>query len=494
MSSLQREFKIFNVRPLSGVINIPKIEKFNFKNYYDFSFQESVEKTLETSFGFRESLIRLYNQYTWDFYKKTPSTKVLVGKDNWLFPNWHLHATPYSKELTANFDRQAHYLYQLSNILKEYNTHLLVCFIPSKTEIYKEYINKNINIDSDFNPIDYYCNKFDENGVNYINLTKMFYDVKDTAIFNSFPQTGTHWSNIMSVYAADSIFNIFRSLSGINMPKLKIEKPYTANVRNPDNDLELILNLYRPIKQKDNYYVDVEIIEDSASIHPKMITMGDSHFWNLSYSLPLDKIFSEYPYWYYANTIYYDDQYSNINQVNMVDELINSDFILIMYSAYQTYFLSSYFSEWSLISLCIDSIEIEKTINNIINNIKSNPQWFEGIQIKAVKDNKTLEKTLYTDALYMVKQNPYKYFPQLDIPDIPDYRSKEIEKVLNSPKSVKVIKEKNQEDRINEIMNNMFMSNDWIKSLKKKAKSANKSLEEVMREDAIWMIEHENNK
>ena len=427
-SGIQRKYKIFKMKPLGGAIEVPEIKKPNFKNYYDFSFQRSVEKNLELTFGFREPLIRVYNQYTWDFYNSHHTKEVLIGKSDWLYPRWHLLVPKYSPELSERFDQQALYFYLLSDILKEYNTQLLVCFIPSKIDIYKEYMPYDTCKFYDFNPIDYFCEKFDESGVNYINFTKMFYDIKDNAVFNPFSQAGAHWSNIASAYAADSIFKRFSTLSDVNMPKLKFGEPYPAKTRNPDDDLEWLLNLYRPLKSLPNYYVDIEVVEDSTSTYPKMITIGDSHFWNIVDNVPLNKIFVENPYWYYAKSIYFDKNYHHVDQVNIAEEFISSDYLLFLYNAYQTYDIDS----------------------DII---------LRGITSLGEEDNA---------ALY--------------------------DKFYNSDGTRKVVilsEEEKTEKRILEIMNGMRTSEEWMESLKKKAKTKNKTLEEVMREDAIWLIQEE---
>ena len=452
MSGIQRKFKIFKIKPLSGAIEIPQIKKANFENYYNFTFQKSVEKNLEAVFGFKEPLIRLYHQYLWDFYNNYHSTEDLIGKDNWIFPKWHLNVPKYSPELTEKFDKQALYLYLLSNILKEYNTQLLICFVPSKFEIYREYANKDLGDYNNFNAIDYFCSKFDESGVNYINFTQMLYAMKDTAVFNPYSQTGAHWSAIASVYAADSIFKRFESLSGINMPKLKIGTPYLDKTRGQDNDLELLLNLYRPMSQQINYYANVDLITDSTTIYPKMITIGDSHFGNIVDNVPLDRLFSSHPYWYYANSIFFDKKHEYVKQVDIAEEFISSDYVLLLYNAYQTYNIHSDVLLRGITSLCFDDEEIDKGV---------------------------------------------EFFSQLDTIEIPAHRNKNnaiiYDRFYNVDGTHKIIT-LSEEDNIAYIMRKMSNSEEWMSSLKKKAKTKNKTLEEVMYEDAIWVIQQEENK
>ena len=484
LSGLQRELRIVKLRRLNGAIEIPEIKKLNFKNYYNFSFQKSVEKNIEANFGFKEPLIRMYNQYVWDFYRKKHSRQVLVGKDNWLFPNWHKLAPKYSKELTDKFDQQAQYLFQLSNVLKEYNTQIIVCFIPSKLEIYKEYDTSDLKREDNFNPINYFCEKFESSGVNYINLTQMMYDFKDTAVFMPFTPTGAHWSNIATVYAADSIFKRFESLSGINMPKLKIGKPYIGKTREPDNDLEQMYNLCRPLHHQTDYYVDIELLKDSTTVKPTMITIADSHFWTFYYNLKMKEIFTRFPYWYYANTIYFDKPNQNVSQVDKMKEFVNADFILFLYSANQAYNIDTDILIWPLIELCINKEEVETKIAHIVETINSDTEWKSKTEKKALEGNKTFEETAYSEARYVIRQNPYKFFPQLNATGVPYTRSRELELILNPEIAT-------TEERVLEILNSMRSSEEWMTALKEKAEIQGKTLDEVMHGDALWLIKKE---
>ena len=480
------------MKPLGGAIEVPEIKKPNFKNYYDFSFQRSVEKNLELTFGFREPLIRVYNQYRWDFYKKIPHA--LIGNNNWFFPNWHLDTPKYSQNLTDRFDREALYIYQLSNILKEYNTQLLICFVPSKIEIYREYITKDLGDYGSFNPIDYFCSKFDESGVNYINFTPMLYAIKDTATFKPYSQTGAHWSAISSVYAADSIFKRFSTLSNINMPELKIGKPYIDNARGQDNDLEVLYNLYRTIPNQINHYADVDIVVDSTTIYPKMITLGDSHFGNIVDNVPLNDIFSEHPYWYYANTIYFDKRHEYVSQLDIADELISADYFLLLYNAHQIYNMHINTLLKGMVSLCFDKEEIGNVVEKIGYNIKTDSTWVSKLEQKSIRESKSFDEVLYEEGTYLLYQNPHKYFPQLNTSDVPTDRNKDNAVIYNKYYAADGSRKAtvfSEEERITQIMRKMRTSEEWMESLKKKAKTKNKTLEEVMREDAIWVIQEE---
>jgi hypothetical protein len=272
------------------------------------------------------------------------------------------------------------------------------------------------------------------------------------------------------------------------MPKLKIGDPYIDKTRHPDNDLEQLYNLCRPIHRQTDYYVDVEVIKDSTTTKPMMITIADSHFWTVSYNIPLKEVFSRCPYWYYASTIYFDKKYDNVAQADKVQEFINADYILMLYSANQAYNMSTDLLAWTLIELCVDKKEVDGVINDIIESIKSDSEWKSNIEKKALDDNQTFEEVAYANARYVIRQNPYKYFPQMNDPSgVPSCRSRELELLFND-QIVTV------EDRITQIIRNMRDSEKWMNTLKEKAKTKGKPLEEVMRDDALWIIQQEEEK
>ena len=89
-SMLQNIFNLPIFKPLKGVVVEEAKPEFTFRNCCDGSFQQQVEPYLKQHLGCREPLIRLYNQYLWDFYGKTPVTEgqVTFGKDGWMYEPW----------------------------------------------------------------------------------------------------------------------------------------------------------------------------------------------------------------------------------------------------------------------------------------------------------------------------------------------------------------------------------------------------------------------
>ena len=85
MIYVQARTHLFKFEKLNGVFYQMRETKLTFNSFKNGQFQKNLEYNLRFDYGFREALIRLYNQYLWDFYHKSSNQTIKVGKDDWLF-------------------------------------------------------------------------------------------------------------------------------------------------------------------------------------------------------------------------------------------------------------------------------------------------------------------------------------------------------------------------------------------------------------------------
>ena len=97
---------------------------------------------------------------------------------------------------------------------------------------------------------------------------------------------------------------------------------------NKNYDGESLLNLIRPLPRPKYYYADATTDGDTTAMRPKMIVIGDSFWWTIAVQLPLGEIFSQVPYWYYNSTVYYDERYNSVDELDLTEELLSSNFIV----------------------------------------------------------------------------------------------------------------------------------------------------------------------
>lgn len=63
----------------------PDLEKFSLSSWTTANFQDEVQKGIEDHVGFRNSLIRLRNQYDYSFFGRTNNSRFLFGHKNIVF-------------------------------------------------------------------------------------------------------------------------------------------------------------------------------------------------------------------------------------------------------------------------------------------------------------------------------------------------------------------------------------------------------------------------
>lgn len=485
----EEHLKLFPVKPLHGVMVSAQPPKVTFKNFSSGKMQSETERYISDHFGFREPIIRLYNQYVWDCYRKTFVKSIVVGKDRWL----------YGKEFTDDYmgermkeyvstsqqliDRcyaEASRLRKVQEILAEYDKYLFVIIEPGKTRTYPEQLPRAITegaqaADDIVCAADIYPTVFDNLGVNYMNIDRWFMEMKDTVDFMLYPQTGTHWSNLAALYATDSLIRYMEQLGQIPINHLEISQIRFDTTMKPDDDLEQLLNVFRTVRTRANQYAQYTIQVDTAATKPAWIHIGDSYYWNISYHIPLDKLFRRHPYWYYNSTIFYDEQHHSTTEVDLIREFADVDFISLGYCTSQIYALSSYFSSQALVRLCYEQSEVDQVANRIIDNMNNSEEWKASLQKKADAQGKPLETIMKNDAYYLLFSNPEQYFPALG-DEHPKPRNRMLCQYIT-------------DDPLGKVLRNMYNDQQWLQSLKEKAMEKHVDLETVMLQDAEWMLQ-----
>lgn len=497
-SMFQKTMHLWDFQKLNGVEVPAPMPALTFKNYVDGSFQSGTETYLMQNFGFREPVLRLYNQYLWDFYKKTyvNSGTLVFGKDGWLYEPWvvedyyqilyHKFA-PDADQMTQLLAKEAKRVYQLQHILEPYGIRLFVCLVPSKDMIYPDYLPENHNKyyedKAKMSARMFYKEEYPKMGINLLDLEEYFLQMKDTADFMLFPQTGTHWTKYGALFAADTIVRYMEHLDNINMKNLVILPRTLEDAQSVDMDLEGLLNLIRPLPKPQYYYAIATTDKDSTAVMPKLITIGDSFWWNIILQIPAQEIFSSCPYWYYNSTIFYDPANQSVNDVNLVNELLSSNFINLFYSTSQIYRLNNGFTKKALLALCYDPEEIDSINNAIARNIRSDSAWRAKVEERALSKGQAVEEAIHEEAQWLITNYPENYFTALN-DSIPTKRSKQV-KAFFEMDSVTFV-EREVEKIIKTIKNNETQ----METMREKAQQQGKTLEQTIHDDAYWIVKY----
>lgn len=371
------------LKPLNGVTVETEQPKFNLVSYRSGDYAKQEEAYVGEHFGFREPVIRLYNQYLWSCYKKTYAHDVVAGKQGWLYTpesvsdyygNELLRWQPSPEEARQHFDREIRYMNRVRTILKENDVEMLAFIAPEKSFLYPEYLPKQEYNTSTFNASDYFLEKFEEAGFPCIDMTCWFRKMKDTVNYPLIPQTGAHWV-FPAVYAADSLFRFMGDLKGIELPHLKIGELHEGDNHGADNDLEKLLNLALPIRKRQGYSPIAEVTAECGpnSVKPKVLFIGNSFMWGIVNQVPMRDVFDEVEFWYYFSTAYTGDPLmpnGNVVDLNLLEKMLDFDYIVWFTTGNQLNKGTNGFANSAILTLGVDDSIRREYINTITDSLR----------------------------------------------------------------------------------------------------------------------------
>ena len=445
---IQQQFHVLSFKPLNGVFVATPKPEFNFDSFRTVKYQTQAENHLHENFGFREPLIRFYNQFLYDFFHTTYNEEVVPGKDQWFY--YIQHVNEYygtelyrwynsTEEAISDFDLEAKRMWKLRGILKEYGIEFLMFMAPDKGILYPEHLPYRKHDTTTVNAREYYSAKFDEYDFPYIEMTKWFIELKeaDTLPYSLMPAAGAHWG-FSSVLAADSLFRFMGKLNGQRFPEMKIGPLHESSeqIKHGDCDLENTINLMRAVPHKSDKLLDAEvtIVKDSATIWPNVLFVGNSFLWRMHDFIPFDDMFSHSEYWFYNSTSHFGKNYSqkaNVTELDVLQKLMDNDYVVWFTDGNQMYKTSYGFVESALMSLCIDDNLVKKTQNHLIDSLSHDSL----ISLKTKKmDEVQRHSFIWNNAKQILQKNLEQYFPELAGDSIPSIRNPRIYETLTIKK------------------------------------------------------------
>lgn len=520
----------FKFKALHGVIVKTKKPEPTFKSLYSGDYQTKMEKYISENYGFREPMIRFYNQYLWDFYNVSPVKTLFLGKDNWMYLERNVREY-YGTEVYRYFNspekareafiRRARILNKLRLVLKNYGIELLVFEAPEKGYLYSEFLPDGERDTTSINPIEFYTERFQSYGVPFIGMTNYFEKIKDTTEFPLFSKHGFHW-NISCVYGVDTLFRTMESLHGASMPHLYLEnlRPLTIDDEEytKDNDIEQTLNLMRFIKYKGKPQMtaDVRIETDSTFVKPRMFFIGDSFFWKIQSTVDLNKVFDESRFWFYNSTTHSGKNLKikkPAKEFSRLREIFKSDYIVFILHGGNLYKLSMDFCEQALIDICVPDSIMNREIQRVSDSanvsaakakelIIGNPELIPELRSEAAPTIRNTRGIAIAQTMNRIEQDPdwmnvmkiVAHRKSLAVDTI--MRHEAINVIDNKPLMLNntIMSDSLYEDlyryEIDSIVESMKNKPKLMESIRNKALKNGNTVEDQLLKDAIWVYNH----
>ena len=410
---------------LKGVYPTTPYPLLKFKDFRSGDYQKQMEQQLSERFGFREPVIRLYNQYLWDFYRKTYAHEIVAGKHNWLYYQQNVNDyygtemyrwLPDAPTARETFDREARLMLKLRGVLQDYGIEFLMFMAPEKGFLYPEHLPDRQRDNTSVNAREYYAAQFEENGFPYIEMTSWFQALKeaDTLPYSLISQTGAHWG-FSSVLAADSLLRFMETLKGEPLPQLAIGPFHESadSTQSDDHDLEMNLNLMRKMRHPYDrlYDAEVTVVADTCVRKPKVLFIGNSYLWRMRYYIPFDELFEQSEFWFYNSTAYSGPDYAEqtpVADLDLIEKVLDADYVVWFTTGNQMYKATYGFVERALINFCVDDDKVNKTRDNLMDSLGLS--WQEANEI--------------------LINNPESFFFELDGDSIPAARNPRVKETL----------------------------------------------------------------
>ena len=534
----------FKFKALAGVTDKVEMPELNFNTYSDGSFQSDYDEYLMQNFGFREPLLRFYNQYLWSLFGKENIDHIVPGKEGWIFYKHHIDDY-YGQEMYRwqnntdaaidRYEREISLMKKLRGVLKDYGIEFLMFVAPDKAFIYPEYLPEQEFDTTTINARKYYVERFVEEGFPHIDMTEMFIKMKDTTDYLLMPSKGAHWNNTC-VYGVDTLLRLMETLKNDKLAEFKYGEaiPSYRHLK-AEADIEGYMNLIFPKRIPEKFQTKerlFEIITDSSTVKPNVLFVGNSYLFQIYDYIPVEEIFSDMNHWYYNNVSYsgFKRLYKNINDIDRLQTILLSDYVVWFADGCQIYKTSYGFVEDALIRLCINderydevkNIHANKIYKDKLADLKKNNSRIDSI---------TLMNNSIRQAVTEINNNPDKYFEELKGDDIPKARNRKNQEILlgkqiihdklwyDKIKSYSVLNMITIEEAIKEEISNLKNNKDLIKDMnivlddkeyfdylvnkvvdeikanptlmeeiKQKAIKRNKTLEQAVIDDAKWIV------
>jgi len=324
-------------RPLNGYfINHSKLP-FNCKNWFNGSFQDSLEFYLKDSISLKPTFVRIKNQIDFSLFRQLNVKDVKIGKENYFFRYTKYFVEGGNYQGDDQLKKNILQLKKVQDSLKKKGKFLVFVIAPDKLWIYNEFLSEpNVLNSKSTEYYDTYINLLKKYNCDYINLNAAFLKLKKTTNYELFAKGGSHWTEYGALFGMDSIANYIKEKTKYNFPQpVLIKKEVDQNPWFHDEDIYNASNLQFNISENGSF-IHPKLKSDNVERTTKAILCGDSFCHAICWKEYFANYFhEESTFWYYNRVIHKANNklIGDVNEKNARIFIEKSDIYIILFSA-----------------------------------------------------------------------------------------------------------------------------------------------------------------
>lgn len=385
---------IYNIEiaPLKGYIQLSEKPEFSIDSWMNGSFQLNYDKYLEDHIGFRNLLVRLYNQIDFSLFRVGHAAGVIIGKEDYLYELNYILAYTGKDYLGDDFIRdKCEKIKIVQDRLSKLNTELLIVLAPGKASFFPEYIpDKYLEEPGTITNNEAYLSSFQDMGINHIDFNTLFANMRDTVSYELYHKCGIHWSRYGSLFALDSVIHYIEEKKNTDIVDMGIEGINVSySLDNSDYDVAAGLNLLFEIPGKPMPYPYGYTYDAEGKEKLKLMVVADSYYWSMYTHQGAWEIWDELDFRYY-NKITYRPNAEESDPIPLrIDELAKFDVIMILYTEANMTKMANDFFEEAYVNL-----NYQDELETIKHSIRNSPEWLKEVEEKAIRENVSLDEMI----------------------------------------------------------------------------------------------------
>lgn len=396
--------------PLGGAFSKEQDIFFSWKDWFSGRYSDQKDKWLKENFGLRDYLIRVISQVNYTAFKKTNTSFLVVGKDNYLYETTYIDAY-YGRDFIGQrkIDDYVKKLKIVQDTFWQRNKLVMVVFAPGKACYFPEYIPDNYKSPKTVTNYEGFSSSARKTGLNHIDFYDYFIRQKNKSPYPLYPQLGIHWSNYSIFKVFDSILSYSENKLNCDLPDLRITRIVTSDtLRSPDNDAVKSLNLMKDPKTFKMAYPEW-IVEYNDAKHAKLnlLVISDSFWWSIYGAGLTQPAFASSSFWYYNKQMYPESNESSryVTERDYTSRLHNMDIIIILHSESTLSRFGCGFVDMAYETIIHPGYKKERILE-MKNRMIADTAWYKQIREKAGQKNITVDSMLTIDAIYMLDTQP----------------------------------------------------------------------------------------
>jgi hypothetical protein len=366
--------------------------------------------------AFKETFVRLNNQFYYKAFNQMRVNSFVLGKDNYVYSEGYIFSAfgdDYigEQKIVSKLEKAK----VVQDSLKKKGIDLLLVFAPGKGEYCIEQIEDKYKHPITHTNYQDFISNSKKMGINVLDLKAYFQKLKPTTPYPLFPKFGHHWSFYGECLAVDTIIGHIEKLHHCDMPDIVWKKIDVVDTsRSRDADVLKSMNLYKnPEQNMKLAYPDVMFEQDSIKNQTRVLTISDSYWYGPVYMGVGQSCFAGGQFWYYYNKVIPSPtpgQKVEVWQLDLKQQIESNQVIMLLYSdgnlpSYANTFIEDAYEMYTNPKTYYARVQKNKSIKEFEKQIREKPVLLKKATKKSQDFQIPLDSAIKLDAMKLAGIN-----------------------------------------------------------------------------------------